>query len=86
MNDSIIASRLKILRGKKTQQEIATALGITKSAWAMYERGERMPRDEIKIKIADYFGSTVQELFFDGTNYNYNFGIERGHNYVETNI
>lgn len=30
--------------------------------------------------------STVQELFFDGTNYNYNFGIERGHNYVETNI
>lgn len=82
MNDNIIASRLKILRGKKTQQEIATALGITKSAWAMYERGERMPRDEIKIKIADYFGSTVQELFFDGTNYNYNFGIERGHNYV----
>lgn len=57
-------SILKKLRGDKTQEYIAGELGITKSAWAMYERNERVPRDEIKIKIAEYFGKSVQEIFF----------------------
>lgn len=56
--------QLKILRGKNSQDEIARQIGITKSSWAMYERGERVPRDEIKIKIANFFGKTVQEIFF----------------------
>ena len=30
----------------------------------VYERGERIPRDEVKIQIAKYFGKTVQEVFF----------------------
>lgn len=55
---------LRELRGKKTQEEIASSLGITKSSWAMYERDERVPRDEIKIRIAKYFGKSVQELFY----------------------
>lgn len=54
---------LRELRGDKTQEEIAKAVGITKSSWAMYERGERIPRDEVKIQIAKYFGKTVQEVF-----------------------
>ena len=41
---------LRDLRGEKTQEEIAKAVGITKSSWAMYERGERIPRDEVKIR------------------------------------
>lgn len=56
--------QLKMLRGKNSQDEIARQIGITKSSWAMYERGERVPRDEIKIKIANFFGKTVQEIFF----------------------
>ena len=55
---------LRDLRGDKTQEEIATALGITKSSWAMYERDERVPRDEVKIRIAKYFGKSVQEIFY----------------------
>lgn len=55
---------LRELRGDKTQEEIAKAVGITKSSWAMYERGERIPSDEVKIQIAKYFGKTVQEVFF----------------------
>lgn len=55
---------LRELRGGKTQEEIAKDIGITKSAWAMYERGERIPRDEVKVKIAKYFGRTIEELFF----------------------
>jgi len=55
---------LKNLRGAKSQSQIAAALGITKSSWAMYERGERVPRDEVKIKIANFFGKSVQDIFF----------------------
>ena len=56
--------RLKKLRGEKSQGEIAKQIGITKSSWSMYERGERIPRDETKIRIANFFGKTVQEIFF----------------------
>ena len=55
---------LRKLRGDRTQKEIAAALGITKSSWAMYERDERVPRDEVKIRIAKYFGKSVEELFY----------------------
>lgn len=55
---------LRKLRGDRTQEEIAAILGITKSSWAMYERDERVPRDEVKIRIANFFGKTVLELFY----------------------
>jgi putative transcriptional regulator len=55
---------LRKLRGDRTQEEVAAALGITKSSWAMYERDERVPRDEVKIRIAKYFGKSVEELFY----------------------
>lgn len=55
---------LRNLRGDKTQEEIAQAVGVTKSSWAMYEREERIPRDEVKIQIAKYFGKSVQDIFF----------------------
>lgn len=58
---------LRNLRGEETQEKIATAIGITKSSWAMYERNERTPRDEIKVRIAAHFGKTVQEIFFTPT-------------------
>lgn len=54
---------LRELRGSKSQDKIAREIGLTKSAWAMYERNERIPRDEVKIRIASYFGKTVQEIF-----------------------
>lgn len=65
MDKIIIAKRLIKLRGNKTQDKVARELGISRSALGMYEQGERIPRDEIKIKIADYYGKTVQEIFFD---------------------
>lgn len=65
MDQTTIGQRLIKLRGNKTQEEVATALGISLSAIGMYERGERMPRDEVKIAIAKYFDTTVQSIFFD---------------------
>lgn len=57
-------SLLKKLRGEKSQEQIASEVGVTKSSWAMYERDERTPRDEVKVKIAKHFNMTVQELFY----------------------
>lgn len=56
--------KLRELRGDKSPLVVADALGISKSALAMYERNERVPRDEIKVRIAKYYGVTVQFLFF----------------------
>ena len=56
--------KLKELRGKRSYKEIANALGISESAYVKYERGERIPRDSIKKKIADFFGTSVESIFF----------------------
>ena len=56
--------KLKELRGKRSYKEIANALGISESAYVKYERGERIPRDSIKKKIADFFGTSVEDIFF----------------------
>lgn len=52
------------LRGEKTQEEVSNAVGISVSALSMYEQDNRVPRDEIKIKLANFYGKTVQEIFF----------------------
>lgn len=60
-----IGQTLRTMRGSRTQSEVAEALGITKSSYAMYERDERIPRDEIKVRISNFYGVSVQELFFN---------------------
>lgn len=55
---------IKNLRGKKTQEELARDLNISDSALSAYEQNTRIPRDDVKIRIANYFGKTVQEIFF----------------------
>ena len=64
METKEIGKRLQELRGKRNQDEVAFACGISPAAVGMYERGERIPRDEIKIRLARYFGVSVEELFF----------------------
>lgn len=64
MDRKKIAETLVSLRGDKTQKEVSADLGISISALAMYEQGNRIPRDEVKIKISKYFGKSVQEIFF----------------------
>lgn len=58
------AEKLKNARGEKTREEVAKSIGVTVSALSMYERGERVPRDEVKVKLARLYNKTVQELFF----------------------
>ncbi|EHO21594.1 hypothetical protein HMPREF9466_00451 [Fusobacterium necrophorum subsp. funduliforme 1_1_36S] len=49
-----IAEKLKILRGNRSQKEVAEALGITPAALSNYEQGIRIPRDETKKKLRNF--------------------------------
>lgn len=65
MNKDAVAKRLIYLRGSKSRDEVANAVGISTSALGMYENGERIPRDEIKIRLARYYDRSVQFIFFN---------------------
>ena len=59
-----VAAALRALRGEKSQESVANAIGISPSALAMYENGERMPRDGVKVALAKFYGVSVGSLFF----------------------
>lgn len=65
MNPKMIGDNLRELRMSlgKSMEEVSSDLGISQSAISMYEHGDRVPRDEIKIKLADYYNTSVQALF-----------------------
>ena len=62
--DRLEVGKRRALRGKKTLDEVAKALGVTSMAVSLWERGERIPNDDIKIKIAAYYNTTVSAIFF----------------------
>ena len=64
MDSEKIAQTLVELRGARPRAEVAIALGISVSALGMYETGARLPRDETKRKIAQYYEKTVEEIFY----------------------
>lgn len=65
MNRQKIASTLRVLRNKRPREEVAMACGVTAQAISMYETGARIPSDEIKQRIAEFYQKTVQEIFYN---------------------
>lgn len=65
MDAKEIGRRLRLLRGDRPGREVCKAVGISRSALSMYEQGRRIPRDDIKTRLARYYNKSVQELFFD---------------------
>ena len=55
--------RLRKKRGE-TQSEVAKSVGVSASAYCMYEAGQRTPHADTMKRIADHFDRTVQFLFF----------------------
>ena len=64
MDSKQIGERLRKLRGNRSQREVADACGITDMAISLYESGERIPRDETKIALAKFYGTSVEAIFF----------------------
>lgn len=56
--------RLRQLRGDRTQAAVAKAVGVTDMAISQYEAGIRVPSDEIKLRLADFYGVGIERLFF----------------------
>lgn len=61
---NLVKRNLVDARGTRTLTRVAKDTGISVSALSMYESGERIPRDEIKEKLARYYKTTVGFLFF----------------------
>lgn len=66
MDSKLIGEILTDLRKEKgkTTTEAAKDLGITVSALSNYESGIRIPRDNIKIRIADYYNKPIAAIFY----------------------
>ena len=60
-----IGEKLRELRGKKIRKTVAEELGITESSLSNYENNYRIPRDEIKKRIANYYKVSVESIFFE---------------------
>ena len=58
--------QLAKLRDKRglTQKELAEKTGISKSSIAMYETGERKPTLKRAKMLADFFGVSIEDIFF----------------------
>ena len=63
-NKRIIGDRLRALRGDRNPIDICNEVGISRSALTMYETGQRVPRDEIKVALARCYHTTVESIFF----------------------
>ena len=51
----MMGARLKKLRGKKSQEEIANKIGISRARLSHYETGRSEPDSEILKKLADFY-------------------------------
>ena len=60
----IFSENLRLLRKARglRQQELADQLGISLRAYQYYERNEREPQLSVLVRIADYFGISLDEL------------------------
>ncbi|WP_270335955.1 helix-turn-helix transcriptional regulator [Ligilactobacillus agilis] len=43
--------------------KIAEVVGVRQSTLSYYERGVRTPSDKVKIRLANFYGKSIQELF-----------------------
>lgn len=59
-----IGERLRKLRGEIDRSIVAQKCEISVSALSMYENGLRVPRDGIKIRLAKFYGKTVESIFY----------------------
>lgn len=59
-----LGKRIRALRERNnvSQTDLAAILNVANSTLSQYETGQRVPSDEIKVKIAKYFSVSVDYL------------------------
>ncbi|MCI6844814.1 MAG: helix-turn-helix transcriptional regulator [Coriobacteriaceae bacterium] len=60
----VLATNLRVQRAKKRvrQQDVADAVSIDQAALSQYENGTRVPNVETVVKLADYYGISLDTL------------------------
>ena len=59
-------NNLRVLRAMKniTQQDLASKLGVTRQTILAIENGKYNPSLELAFKMAKYFETTIEQVFF----------------------
>lgn len=57
-----LGNRMRVLRGKRTQQEIADRLGISRARYSHYETDRVMLDNELLQEIADIYAVSTDYL------------------------
>lgn len=67
MDATKIGQRLRKLREDRgqTKSYVAKQIDIPYRTMCAYEYGERIPCDEVKMKLAKYYNTTVGSIFFE---------------------
>lgn len=57
-----LSSRLLELRGSSTQSEFSAAIGLVQQTYAQWELGNRQPKLQELVRLAQYFGVSTDWL------------------------
>jgi putative transcriptional regulator len=52
------------LRGSRTQKEIAEALNISIQMYNAVENGKRFPGKDLLKRLSEFYGKSIEEIFF----------------------
>ena len=65
MSNSELHNKIKIYRAIKnvTQEELATGISVTRKTVNTIENGKFIPSTVLALRMARYFGVSVEELF-----------------------
>lgn len=58
--------RCRFEHNETGQQELANAVGVTRQTIYAIEKGKFVPSTLLALKIARFFGKSVEEIFFVG--------------------
>lgn len=60
---------LRLLRGDKTQAEIAALYGVPQQTWYSWESGRTAPSGDVMLKLERDFSIPMEVIFFTEFNY-----------------
>ena len=63
-----VGKKLRLLRGIRTRAVVEKETGISQARLGNYEHGTRVPNDEAKVILSNFYGVTIQDLFFTDSN------------------